>query len=597
MGQRITNSKRMTMKTLYKSIFVAALGFVSLGATAQKDTILNRHVMLEREYTPTLKEASKINSLPAVYEPVIQRSEAKFISEAPQIPLYNNILGGAESGDIKTGLEYSKKRGYLILGAGTHANLDGAFGYRIVNTDNDQLDIFANYLSTSGDVDYADKGYALEDIKAKYSDVKVNLKYEHTFEPSILSFKASYLNTGYNYYGNSYLLPSSNIDIFNFDKKQNVDVISFGAGIKSRPESGGLLQYDGNINYSNFKNKYGIQIDDKGPKGGQLDLNLDFYTPFQSDKTIGVKVAVMNQSFSSPVEYTKDAFKTFTNITGTPYMSFQGAAWSADLGLNVSALFDVKNSLVVTPNIKAAIKLSDESSMYGQVIGGVNNNTFLQILEENRYVSHFSRVEYSKTIYDAKIGFKSGIVSGFEFDIFGGYKQTNKDHLYYATSLGNWGNMSTPVYANVSTGQIGGVLKTNLIPFTDLSAKAVAYFYSVKYKDSDIDSPANSVAPPTDKKAWGRPTFTAELNADVKPFDILTFSLNYLYGGGRKMFLQGSAKSMKDINELNLRAEYHITDWASLNVRLNNVLSQKYELVPGYTLQGFNALAGVSLKF
>lgn len=595
MELRLTNSKRREMKTLYKSLLVIVFGGITLSATAQKDTTLNRHVMLEREYTPTLNEASKINTLPSVYEPVIQKAEAKFIQNAPQISLNNNILGVAPSGDIRTDIEHSKKRGYLIFGAGTHSNLDGAFGYQLVNTDNDQLDIFATYLSTNGDIDYAQKGYLFDKMKAKYSDAKVNLKYEHTFDPSILFIKASYSNTGYNYYGNSYLLPSATMGTLDFSKKQNIDIVSFGAGIRSRIEKGSALQYNGSINYSNFKSKYGSVIDDKGPKGGQLNLDVDFNSALESDKVVGVKVAVMNQSFSSPVEYQKDAFKTFTNITGSPYITFEGATWSADLGVNVSALFDIDNTFVVTPNVKAAVNVSDESKVYGQITGGVNNNTFLDILTENRYLGNFSRVEYSKTIYDAKIGFKSGVIQGLEFDIFGGYKQTNKDHLYLASQTMNWANVSLPVYADISTGQIGGLIKTNLIPYTDLSAKAVAYFYTVKYKDANIDNSAITV--PTEKKAWGLPSFTAELNADIKPVEQLVISLSYLYGGGRKMFLGGKSESMKDISELNLRGEYQITDWASINVRLNNILSQKYELIPGYTLQGFNVLGGVSLKF
>ena len=54
---------------------------------------------------------------------------------------------------------------------------------------------------------------------------------------------------------------------------------------------------------------------------------------------------------------------------------------------------------------------------------------------------------------------------------------------------------------------------------------------------------------------------------------------------------------MKDINELNFRGEYQVTDWLSVNARLNNILYQRYELYYGYPLQGFNFLGGVSLKF
>ena len=106
-----------------------------------------------------------------------------------------------------------------------------------------------------------------------------------------------------------------------------------------------------------------------------------------------------------------------------------------------------------------------------------------------------------------------------------------------------------------------------------------------------------------DTKPWGRPTFTAEFNADVNPINNLTLSVNYLYAGGRKALASNASTAawtianMKDINELNFRAEYKINEYIAVNGRLNNVLFQKYELQYGYPLQGFNFMAGVSLKF
>ncbi|MBK5720478.1 hypothetical protein JGH11_06305, partial [Dysgonomonas sp. Marseille-P4677] len=585
-------------KILYKSVFAMALGFVSLAAVAQKDSTIIRQVLLERDYNPTLQDASKINTLPSIYSPIIKPKELKYLSSVPQISLANNKLGSAEPGDIKTGVDYSKKRGYLNLGAGSNSNIEGALGYRIVHATRDRLDIFATHSSTSGTVDYLQKNLELEDAKAKYSASKINLEYEHTFDPSILWIDASFYNTSYNYYGNPFIAKSSpEINRFDLDSRQNVDVFSVGAGLKSREESESILKYDAGITYQNFKNKYGYQVAGEGPKGGQIDLNANFFTDFGSDKSIGVKGWLMNQSFSDNSIYMPDAYHSLTSITATPYIKFQGSSWNADLGVNVSTVFDVKNKILFSPNLKAAIHIDEKNTFYAEATGGINNNTFLDILQENRYVNLWSRIEYSKTLYDLKAGFKSGVVEGFEFDIFAGYKQTDKDHLYiYQNNLENslvsegaWGNVSAPVYANIGTGNIGGLIKTNLIPYTDLSARLTAYFYNVKYKDAYVayvGSPTLSDF--SEKKAWGRPAFTAELNADVKPISNLTLSVNYLYAGGRKtifrtsMVQQWQVLKMKDINELNFKGEYQLTDWLSVNARLNNILFQKYELQYGY---------------
>lgn len=594
--------KTSTMKTIYKSIFVIGLGILSLTASAQKDSTFTRQVLLQRDYNPTMQDASKINTLPSIYTPEVKTKEFKFVSSAPQVKLSNNQLGSAEPGDIRTNVDFSRKRGYINLAGGTHGNLEGVAGVRILNTNTDRLDFFGTHTSTSGTVDYIDGSrYIMDDVKAKHSASKINLKYMHHFEPSILSFDASFFNTSYNYYGNSFLPNTTSAFPFDINSKQNVNVFSIGAGLKSSINNKGDLKYDGNIRYQNFKSKYGPITKDDAPKGGQLDVNLDFNAELGADKFIGVKGYVMNQSFSNDSQIASgstDPFHSFTNITATPYAKFQGESWNVTLGVNASALFDVKNKVHISPDFRAEIRLYDVNVFYGEVTGGVNNNTFLDILMENRYADPISRIDYSKTLFDIKAGFKSGVVNGLEFDIFAGYKKTDKDHLYLAGSTNTWANVSEALYADVSTGHIGGSLKTTLIPYTDLSAKITGYFYDVKYVNGYMN-PIGEAIP--EKEAWGRPSFKAELNADVKPIDKVTISLNYLYAGGRKTYLMSGSENrtvnMKDINELNFRGEYQITDWVSVNARLNNILFQKYELQYGYPLQGFNVLGGVSFNF
>lgn len=586
------------MNTLYKSILVIGLSIVSLAATAQKDSTLTRQVLLERDYNPTMQEASKINTMPSIYTPIVKAKEFKFVSSAPKLNISGNQLGKASSGDINTDVMFSKKRGYLNVGGGSHSNLEGAAGYRILNSATDRLDIFATHSSTNGKVDYIDgKKYFKKDIKAKYAATNVNLKYQHFFEPSILSFDASYSNTAYNYYGNSFV-PAGAADetLYDLSSKQNVDVIGFGAGLKSSLKNEGELKYDANIRYQNFKSKFGPLTKVDAPKGGQFDLDANLYAELGADKFIGVRASVMNQSFGNKAE--DDAFHSLTNIKGNPYIKFEGSNWNVDLGVNVNAVFDIKTKMAFSPNIKADLRFYDVNVLYAEATGGVNNNTFLDILQENRYMTPASRVLYSKTLFDLKIGFKSGVLSGFEFDLFAGYKKTDQDHLFLQKRGETWSNLSIPLYADVSTGQVGGLLKTNLIPRTDLSAKVITYFYNVKYEKGYADYLGETLPK---KEAWGRPTFTAELNADIEVIDKLTLSLNYLYAGGRKTYdsnygVKASVK-MKDINEFNVKGTYGVTNWLSVYAKANNIFNQKYELQYGYPLQGFNILGGVSLKF
>ncbi|NDV79031.1 hypothetical protein [Dysgonomonas sp. 511] len=605
------------MNTSYKYILTIVVAFITINASAQRDsTELKRQVSIDRNLDPSVKSANKLNTLPTIYTPPVGSSNFSYITSAPQISLDHNYLGRSTPSEVGTTIDFSKKRGYITLGAGTHNNLDGAVGYRVVDARNDRLDIFATHSSTKADIDYLNGSkYIFDDVKAKYANTVANLKYQHLFDMSLITVDGSYQNMSYNYYGNSFYPKDETFFPFDVSSRQRVQIINVGASARSFIETEEGLKYRGGIRYRNFKSKYGFATDEKGPKGGLFNFDIDLHSEFGADKELGITGNVTNQSFSGVNKdiYGADAFHGFTNITASPYFNLTGLNWKISLGLNINSIFDVKTKFLFTPNVIAETKIYEVNTIYAKVTGGVNENTYIDILQENRYATPLSRIEYSKTKYDLTIGFKSGVISGLEFDVFAGYKKTDKDHLYIAQSTyvpdpaGEpnerlyLANVGTPAYANIATGSVGGVIKTLLIPYTDLSAKATAYFYNVKYTDGYVNFIEKEVF--AEQKAWGRPSFTFDLSADVKPIDNLILSLGYMLGLGRKAYLQDRASAkyqsvkMKDINELNFRAEYQITDWVSANFRLNNLLFQKYELQHGYPMQGFNFLGGLSFKF
>lgn len=589
------------MKNRYKTLGIAACLTAFVGTltaqTAQKDSTLNRQIMLEREYTPTLQDASKINTVPVVREAEVKSIGLNFETGQPRFNLAGYPLGRTGSGDINSAINFSKHRGYFGLSGGAQSRIDGKAGYRILGTKTDLLDVFARYNSSDADVDYLQSNYTLKEAKAKYSDALIKAKYEHMFDAVTLFLQGSFSNTGYNYYGNSYWTYQPGVtEVFpyNLDKKQNVDVINLKGGVKSTQV--GAFNYAGSIDFNSFSTKFGPNINDKGLSGTSFDINLDVNTPFGHDKIIGVDLGLTSQSFSD-VKFARnnDVYHSLLNFKANPYIAFEGGNWSATLGANIHYIFDVKNRLLFAPNVKAAFEVAENSSLYASVGGGINENKFLDIFQENRYVDPSARVEYSKTIYDATLGFKSGILSGFEFDVFAGYKKTDNDHLYVAgpaidknDNLGDLGNVGRVLYADVSTGHFGAGVKTNLIPYTDLSLRVISYFYDVKMADANFLN-----------KAWNKPSLTAELGAVVKPIDKLSIALDYLYSGGRKTtyLTGGESLRMKNIAELNARADYEILDWLSLNAQVKNLLNAEYDIWRGYTQHGFAILGGVNIKF
>ena len=578
------------MKTIYKSIMLCMLSLAIIaGADAQNiaknDTTLNRQILLERDFNPTLQDASKINTLPAIHEPLVKQANVQFEERQPSLNFSNYPLGDTGSGDIKTAIGFNKKRGYFSLGAGNYANFEGKAGYRIVDSADGEFDLFARYNSTNGKIKYADQDYSLQDAKAKYNNMLIAARFQHSFSTSsVWRLNGGYENIAFNYYGNPFETTA-----FDLNSQQSVGIVNLETGFKSMIEY--LLNYDVFLKFDHFSTKRGPVSSDKGVSGSILDGGVRLLAaPFNGGNQVGLNLQFHNQSFSKPAFATSEsAFHSLFKISANPHFDIDGDNFFVSLGLTANYVADLENKFLMAPNIDFLWQFVDKASFYANVTGKINENTYLQTLQENRYFDPSCKVNYSRTIFDGTVGFKSGVIDGVEFNLSGGYKQTNDEHLYTVTSSGSWANVSKAEYVNLGTGHFSGLIKTNLIPYTDLSAKLTGYFYSVDGNDYDGAT--------REFNAWNLPSMTFGLNADVKPIENLILSAGYELSAGREASFNNDIRKMKDINELNLGGAYQIMDWVSVNIKLNNVLNQKYESWYGYTHQGFNAMAGISLKF
>ncbi len=585
------------MNTTYKTIILGIISIYAIQSvdaqTAAKDTLLNRQVSLEREYTPTIQDASKVNTLPALHEPQKKQYDIRFENAAPSVNFSSYPIGDTGSGDIHTDIRYSKQRGYLNFGAGMYSNLEGALGYRIVDGTNDQFDLFGTHNSTNGKIKYIDGTEPYDEAKAKNMENFIKARYSHKFETATWYLNGSFLNNGFNYYGNPNITGASTIyNTENLSKNQSVNIFEIETGVNS-VESSDNVNYSASLKYNRFSSKYSSDILEDGPKGNIIDAKVDLSQPFSSDTKIGVKGNLFFQKYDGHTnnysEEQNDLYHNLTVLRANPYMKIDNGDIRLLIGANVNWAIDASNKFALAPTVDLGWNFDEKSLLYLTVDGGINDNSFINIYKENRYMNPIGRVDISKTLYDAQLGVRSGVITGFEFDIFSGYKYTNDSHLYLSTPTTSWNNVSDVVYANLGEGHFGGAIKTKLIPYTDLSLKAITHFYNLsKYSDAtDLGQ----------KKAWGLPSLTFDFNADFSFIENLILTANYKFEGGRKTWIAANSIDMKNINELNLKASYHVLDWLSLYAKVDNVLNQKYEKYYGYTLQGINASAGFNLIF
>jgi hypothetical protein len=562
---------------------MAALAF-SAGLFAQTpDSLLRRQLELERDFNPSLLDADKINSLPALREPVVQKANTNYSTWAGRTtpPLEIALPRPA---DIMTGIPYSLKKGYLSFQAGNYANLDGAFGYRFVEQAKHNLAFTFLHNSTNGDINYVQDSDPAGNT-AYLMDNLGKLAYRYDADAMLFDMEVSYLHALFNYYGNTF-----GHERYFDNENQRLGVFNARLGLQSKESD--RLNYRGSLDFSNFSTKFGYTLNGEPIRGNQLNAMAGFDKPFRD---INTKIGIDGSLFTT---FYQGDFDNYFLLNASPYIRFGELNRSARLGVNVLFQDADKMRIRVAPNVKLHWGLTDHTSLYANILGGFQNNTFLEMMNESRYFLSYTPVKPAFSIIDIDGGIKIGEINGFRFDIFGGYRKTDDAHFLVhhgqevigGDVLGNFREVLSPVYGSLSHTHIGGLFQSNIWAPLDLSLLLKKNFYDV----TDMTIYGVQVADP---KAYNKPGLEIELTGSLEVNENLHFSMNYYFANDRWSYYEGQNSEMDNINDLNMGASYRISDAFSFSVKANNMMNQQYDLWYGHPSQGFSLMGGFTFLF
>jgi hypothetical protein len=562
---------------------MAALAF-SAGLFAQTpDSLLRRQLELERDFNPSLLDADKINSLPALREPVVQKANTNYSTWAGRTtpPLEIALPRPA---DIMTEIPYSLKKGYLSFQAGNYANLDGAFGYRFVEQAKHNLAFTFLHNSTNGDINYVQDSDPAGNT-AYLMDNLGKLAYRYDADAMLFDMEVSYLHALFNYYGNTF-----GHERYFDNENQRLGVFNARLGLQSKESD--RLNYRGSLDFSNFSTKFGYTLNGEPIRGNQLNAMAGFDKPFRD---INTKIGIDGSLFTT---FYQGDFDNYFLLNASPYIRFGELNRSARLGVNVLFQDADKMRIRVAPNVKLHWGLTDHTSLYANILGGFQNNTFLEMMNESRYFLSYTPVKPAFSIIDIDGGIKIGEINGFRFDIFGGYRKTDDAHFLVhhgqevigGDVLGNFREVLSPVYGSLSHTHIGGLFQSNIWAPLDLSLLLKKNFYDV----TDMTIYGVQVADP---KAYNKPGLEIELTGSLEVNENLHFSMNYYFANDRWSYYEGQNSEMDNINDLNMGASYRISDAFSFSVKANNMMNQQYDLWYGHPSQGFSLMGGFTFLF
>jgi hypothetical protein len=592
------------MKTRYfaKALRIALLWGVAANLAAQEEqtgSALNRELTLEREYNPSVQDANKVNTLPAVKEPAVVQTPVDYaMLSLPLDP--EREIGLLPAAHILSDMEYSKRRSYASLGVGTYLNLDADAGFHILSTAKDRLNLLFSHRSTRGNVKYMDGFMKDGNVMAKLNDNLGGLYYLHEFDRATLRLGAAGGYSAFNYYG----LPAPGIHstpgpVADTQTNQQTSRLTLNAGIESREtvKAGYALDFG----YTGFSYKYAWDNSMKGIAEHSASVRGQLYTTPEADRRIGL-AARFDYFFYTLPPLSAATFDNYLEGTLTPYYQIEGSLGNLRLGVNLMFVTPEGTNgfrLFASPQAGFDIRLGAKTLLYMNAGGEIHSNSALQLSRENRYVDPYTGVTPSRTWLDAVAGLKTGILPGLWFNVFGEYRITDDDCFFipYLTPEG-FGNLSRVLTANSRLLKGGVELKYTWRKLFDLTLKGVYNRWN-----EEEDDTSDRMVTPLDfqlipkRKAYGRPSAELAAGLCVRPSDKLSLALDYYLASGRKTLVHNSNADMKDISELNLAASYTFNDTFAASLKAKNLLFRQYELIYGYPLQGFSIMGGVNINF
>ncbi len=582
------------------------------GKEKGKDESVSREMTLEREYNPTVQDANKVNTLPVIHEPVVTKRTIDYSTYTlpAEPPKEFQLL---PSGSIMTRIESNKRRGYLNLGAGNYLNINGDFGYHILSSDIDKLNIFFSHRSTNGKVEYIQSD---EKIKQKINDNLGGINFNHKFEQATLSLGVNYGYSAFNYFGYPYTFLFTQDVLPQYDRETNQVNQTIGVNLGVQSNEGAALGYLIGVDYANFSQKYGYSTEYDGVGENKITTNLGLNALFGGNQQVGILAKFDYFNFSDPKDpLLNNSYKLGENhLEGTlsPYYRLEGDIWNLKLGANAMFITGDNDKIFFSPNIALDVKATDQTVFYLKADGKINSNTPYELSRINRYADPFTVATPSRTWIDGLVGLCSNVGSGFWFDVFAGYKATDND-AFFIPVLINFGNVASVQQWDANALKVGASFKYNYSQMIEFSLKGTYTKWNVEgtysYNPNPLSSAFLELTEFTDLKAYGRPDFELSTGIQLTPIEPLTFNLDYYLGTGRYALLApnqlfGSIpyttpqnEKLDNIHDVNVTGTWKFNDTFGVYAKINNLLFQKYDLNYGYPSQGLNAMVGFNVNF
>lgn len=552
-------------------IFAAVLATAAVSAQD-----LSKNITIERDYTPTLRAATRLENFPQLMQPSIADSRLQFsdMTTATAVPGMIAVLPAASSGPA---IAISPYRGYASLGYFPAFNLGASAGYSIIAKPTTRLNAWLQYDGNSYKTTFPE------------FDDKLTLK-RHTFTVGV-DFTNVFSGAGRLDVNTFYTLNSYNRPWTGSDKNTSFGQFDFKAVWSARKAQIGYY-VGADFGISSFGKVDAVfavnpLVDklsetDFGFKGG-----VAYFLGSSSSLAINASAdfsrfshfnALMPDAGPSEIQPVAGNARTIGVITLAPAYRLRDDNLKVRIGLKSQFNSNSGKTFHLAPDVRLDYNVNETARLYASFTGGQHINTLSSLFNVTPYLSPSLAYLNSSVPVDAEIGVMFGPLKGFSVGLHGGYAVAN-----------DW---LMPTFD-------GG---TYIFESTDLRAVKGGIDLRWQYRDLLTLTADAEFAPGSYKHAsyLNRDRAKAVVNAGVtvNPVKNLTVDAGWHLRSGRSAYLSdGSRYGLGTSSELSIGGRYTFTPQLSVFLEVENLLDSRPELLPGLQAQGIKGLAGVSFKF
>ncbi len=569
-------------------LLVAVMLSGSLMAQVDNNTLEEQTVVIYNEYSPVLKDASRIQSLPVIVDTM--NVEPKFdYSVMPT--MYRTTFTPAKipAATVKGEALAPLNTGFVKLGYGNYISPFAELYINSKRQKNYSLGISAHHHSSFGKI----KNYLNQKIYSGYDDSRVEAFGKKLFAKSVLSGKIYFSSNGVCYYGYDPKVYGNtdtiNWDVFDYvDTRDEVEKQRFsrvGANMAFESQQTGRKHW-------NYKFGLGYQYFFTKTKDWQHKV----------DAVVNFGRSVKNISYGVDINYLFNANKiSWVNNTNNdmfinpePYFRFENEKWNVKAGAKLVYSASCNKKFYIYPDLYAQLNISNTLLPYISYGGHLENNNLEYLSTINPFVISFPYVNTSYQ-HEANLGIKAIISKKVYLQINANYSHIDQMVFFVNDTLEPLHNKFKMEYMDVDrVGAYAELSMRELAPGLDILLKARYYYY---LKLADVNT-HNAIA---DARPWQMPDLDISLRASYRLTNKISFGLEgyFLNKCYAKEYVEGVqyAKKMKAVVDVNLFGEYKFDDNFSAFLYLNNIACQRYYIWNNYRAQGFNALIGLTYIF